>query len=230
MARVANPTLRQARSDDILAAARAHLVEAGLDGFSLRAVARRLELAPNSLYNYFPSLDDLITALILDAASRLADAIARADQGDGWPQRFRSICLGYRAWAVANPVDYNLIFGSPIPGYHAPAERTGPVISQSLICALQILAGAAREGALSIPPRYQRVPPSVAASLRHFAAGTDEPLPPALSALMFTAWSRLHGMLMLELHGHDDTALGDPTAFYAHNVDCLIEELGFHLS
>jgi AcrR family transcriptional regulator len=222
--------MRQARSDDILAAARAHLAEAGMDGFSLRAIARRLELAPNSLYNYFPSLDDLITALILDAAARLATTIERVAQNGSWSQRFRAICLSYRQWAVTHPVDYNLIFGNPIPGYHAPAERTNPVISQSFICGLHILAGAVRDGQLTISPRYQHVPPTVADSLKHFATGIDEPLPPALIALMFTAWSRLHGMLMLEIHGHDDTALGDPGAFYAHNVDCLIAELGFHPS
>lgn len=228
MARLANPTARQARADDILAAARAHLAEEGIAGFSLRAVARRLELAPNSLYNYFPSLEDLITALLVDAFKRLANAVAVADQGTTWRDRFAAVCTAYRAWAVTNRTDYDLIFGSPIPGYHAPAERTGPLAVQSFAAGLRVLNGAWRDGALTIPLHYQAVPPSVAVSLARQNIGEDADMPLVLNYLMFVAWARMHGMLMLENHGHDDEALGDPAAFFAHNIHCLIEEIGFH--
>lgn len=228
MARLKNLIVRQARADDILAAARAHLAQEGIAGFSLRAVARRLDLAPNSLYNYFPSLDDLITALLLDAFGRLAAAVSAADQGPTWRDRFVAVCMAYRAWAVANRTDYDLIFGSPIPGYDAPAERTGPLAVQSFAAGLQVLIGAWRAGVMTIPPHYQAMPPSVAVALSRQNMAQDANVPLALSYLMFVAWSRMHGMVMLENHGHDDHVLGDPPAFFTHNIRCLIDEIGFH--
>lgn len=228
MARLTNLTVRQARADNILAAARAHLAQEGIAGFSLRAVARRLDLAPNSLYNYFPSLDDLITALLVDAFKRLAAAVGAADQGLTWHDRFTAVCMAYRAWAVANRTDYDLIFGSPIPGYHAPGDLTGPLAMQSFAAGLRVLVGAWRAGALTLPPHYQAIPPSVAVSLARHNIAEDADVPLALSYLMFVTWVRMHGMIMLENHGHDDDVLGDPAAFFSHNISCLIAEIGFH--
>ena len=79
MARPINQQLHQGRTEEILVAARVQLTEEGLSGFSLRAVARRLELAPNTLYTYFPCLSDLITALLVDAFQSFSAAIQAAD-------------------------------------------------------------------------------------------------------------------------------------------------------
>ena len=47
--------------------ARAHLAESGAAGLSVRAIARELGLASSALYRYYPSRDDLLTRLIVDA-------------------------------------------------------------------------------------------------------------------------------------------------------------------
>ena len=31
-------------------------------------------------------------------------------------------CRAVRAWAVANPHEYALVYGSPVPGYRAPPD------------------------------------------------------------------------------------------------------------
>lgn len=226
MARPVNQQLRQSRSAEILAAARAQMAEEGLSGLSLRAIARRLGLAPNALYTYFPCLDDLITALLVDAFEQFGAAIAAADRpaSPDAAQRFRAVCMAYRAWAVAHPIDYDLIFGRPIPGFQAPEEVTTPLSIQALDVGLRVLVDAARAGQLQIPARYQRLPPEVT---RAVAAQPYHPdAPPALRALMLATWSRLHGLVTLEIHGNARAALGDPGAFYAHNVACLIAEIG----
>lgn len=226
MARPVNQQLRQARSEEILAAARAQLADEGLGGFSLRAIARRLDLAPNALYTYFPALDDLITALLVDAFQRFATAIAAADIAGSrdYARRFHAICMAYRAWAVAHPTDYDLIFGRPIPGYQAPAAITSPLSIRAFEVGLQILLAAARAGQLQLPSRYQDLPSDVAIAL---AAQPYHPdAPPALRAVMLSAWSRLHGLVTLEIHGNTREALGEPATFFAHNITCLIAEIG----
>ena len=229
MARSINQKFRQSRSDEILAAAREQLAAEGLSGFSLRAVARRLELAPNTLYTYFPSLDDLITALLLDAFASLVATLegAGAADADSCAERFRALCHAYRTWAVAHPTDYDLIFGQPIPGYQAPEHITSPLLNQAFAVGLQILADAAENGQLQIPAHYHHLPPEVAAAL------AAQPFPvdasPVLRSLMLSAWSRLHGLVTLELHGNARDAIGNPEAWFAHSISCLIAELGLSL-
>lgn len=226
MARPVNQQLHQARREEILVAARAQLAEEGLGGFSLRAIARRIELAPNALYTYFPCLDDLITALLVDAFQQFAAAIAAADNAEcpDYAHRFGSVCMAYRAWAVAHPTDYDLIFGRPIPGYHAPEAVTSPLAIQALSVGLGVLVDAARAGRLQPPPYYQDIPPTVATVI---AAQPYHPdASPALRSLMLSVWSRLHGMVMLEIHGNVDQAVGDFVGFYAHNVRALLVEIG----
>lgn len=228
MPRPINEQLRQARSEEILEAARAQLAAEGLAGFSLRAVARRLELAPNAIYNYYPSLDDLITALLLAAFSRFAQALQAADKPDAADSagRFAAVCAAYRSWAVANPIDYDLIFGRPIPGYQAPDALLGPVAGQGFAIALKILIDAWQAGQLSVPERYQAIPPGIAGFLAERGKAAEAGLPLALHYLMLTAWARLHGMVTLEIHGSGAHAIGDMAAFYQHGVACLIAEIG----
>jgi AcrR family transcriptional regulator len=208
VARSVNQKFRQSRTDDILTAAREQLAAEGLSGFSLRAVARRLELAPNTLYTYFPCLDDLITALLVHAFESLVVTLQGADNPGEHHcvRRFHALCHAYRAWAVAHPTDYDLVFGQPIPGYHAPERVTSPLLNQAFAVGLQLLADAARSGQLQIPAHYQHLPPEIAAAL------AAQPLPvdtaPVLRSLMFSVWSRLHGLVTLELHGNAREATG----------------------
>ena len=63
----------------ITAEARRQIAEHGADGLSLRAVARALGMASSALYRYFPSRDELLTALIVEAYTALGDALEAAD-------------------------------------------------------------------------------------------------------------------------------------------------------
>ena len=105
--------------------ARRQLASHGAEGLSLRAVARELGMVSSALYRYFPSRDDLLTALIIDAYDALgeaAEASAAAASADaaGGRGRWRALCAAIRGWALAHPHEYALIYGSPVPGYQAP--------------------------------------------------------------------------------------------------------------
>ncbi len=116
-------------TSEIKAEARRQVAEAGAQRLSLRAVARELGMASSALYRYFPSRDELLTALIIDAydalgesAERAAGAVARGDARGQW----RACCTAVRDWALAHPHEYALIYGTPVPGYQAPQETIGP--------------------------------------------------------------------------------------------------------
>ena len=129
----ASQTARQrARAEltrEIKEAARRQLAETGAPQLSLRAVARELGLVSSALYRYFPSRDDLLTALIIDAYDSLGEAAeaAAAANGTAGPRSgWRAVCHAVRDWARANPHEYALIYGSPVPGYQAPRDTVGP--------------------------------------------------------------------------------------------------------
>ncbi|HEX4587313.1 MAG TPA: TetR-like C-terminal domain-containing protein [Mycobacterium sp.] len=112
----------------IIELGRHHLVTQGAAGLSLRAVARDLGMVSSAVYRYVASRDDLLTLLLVDAYSELADAVDRAAAACGpWRDQLLAIAHAARAWAVDQPARWALLYGSPVPGYHAPRERTvGP--------------------------------------------------------------------------------------------------------
>ena len=113
----------------IKAVARQQMAEHGTAGLSLRGIAREMGITAPAIYNYFPRLDDLITALIVDAFTALADAIEAAEsavQSEACGPKILASCLAYREWAIAHPVDFQLIYGNPIPGYTRRRRSPSP--------------------------------------------------------------------------------------------------------
>jgi AcrR family transcriptional regulator len=114
---------------DIIAIGRRHLVTEGAAGLSVRAIARDLGMVSSAVYRYVASRDDLLTLLLIDAYTELADAVDRAQQSTpgSWADQVLAIARAARQWAVDQPACWALLYGSPVPGYHAPAELTvGP--------------------------------------------------------------------------------------------------------
>ena len=104
---------------EIKAAARSQLRTDGADALSLRAVARKLGVASSALYRYFPSRDDLLTALISDAYGDLASVAERAaveSAGQPFVERWVGLARAIRTWALGHRHEYALIYGSPVPG------------------------------------------------------------------------------------------------------------------
>jgi AcrR family transcriptional regulator len=112
----------------IIELGRRHLVTEGAAGLSLRAIARDLGMVSSAVYRYVASRDDLLTLLLVDAYSELADAVDRAGAAGGsWRDRLHAMAHAARAWAIDQPARWALLYGSPVPGYHAPREATmGP--------------------------------------------------------------------------------------------------------
>ena len=87
--------------------ARRQLAAEGAAKLSLRAVARELGMVSSALYRYFPSRDDLLTALIVDAYDAVGaaaeTALAAPPDPDDHPARWTAVCSAVRAWALAHP-------------------------------------------------------------------------------------------------------------------------------
>src|SRR5688572_25105861 len=186
---------------EITAAARRQLAEVGASGLSLRAVARDVGMVSSAVYRYFPSRDDLLTRLIIDGYDDLGAAAEAADDPAAAPvTRWLAVCRAVRAWALAHPHEYALLYGSPVPGYSAPrdtvraASRVGIVLGR-------ILGDAARAGVLP-PAAGERDPALISDDAVAILGGEHPALDETVRVRGLMAWSALFGTISFELFGH----------------------------
>ena len=220
---------RSATIAQIKAVARQQMTEHGTAGLSLRGIAREMGITAPAIYNYFPLLDDLITALIVDAFTALAESVEAAElhvRSEKCGMKILASYLAYREWAIAHPVDFQLIYGNPISGYFAPAEITVPLARRPFEGLARLFLEAYQTGELVVPAEYVPVPASISA---HFAtwlpeAGYD--FPDALLCLLMSGWARIHGMVMLELFEHLGPVVGHPADFYRYVLGAFLQRLG----
>jgi len=224
--------LNEQTRHEIKAIARALMQEKGTQGLSLRAIAREMGLTAPALYHYYPSMDDLITALIVDAftnhAHHVQTCIARArfKQLTAQEQLFEG-CLAYREWALSHRVDYQLIYGNPIPGYVAPKEVTVPAAKLMSETFLAVMNEAVATRAMRFSPNRCHVPPNIAEHFRtrFLPNATESEL--VVFYAMNLMWSVMHGLVALELTEHTPPVVGDAEAFYRaqiHNQFLFLEQ------
>lgn len=221
--RTARERVRAELIREITELARGQLASAGAAGLSLRGVAREMGMASSAVYRYFPSRDDLLTALIVDGYNALGAAAEKADgslpRGDH-AGRWFAACRAVREWALAHPHEYALVHGSPVPGYQAPGETAGPASRVAVVLGT-IISEAHGAGALD-PPAFCPPPPAPfapdAARLREaLLAGVSDDV--AARALL--AWSALIGTVSFELFGQFENVVTDCEAFFGHAVASL---------
>ncbi|MFF9083033.1 TetR/AcrR family transcriptional regulator [Streptomyces rubiginosohelvolus] len=185
------------------------IATAGASALSLNAIAKRMGVSGPALYRYFAGRDELITELIRDAYRSLADAVHAAAVTGADPAALAHVL---RDWALADPHRYFLIYGTPVPGYHAPDVITG--ISQEIMADL-LTAWTAFEPDAPAPPFAAHL-----ADHRDWAG--DHPAPPGVLRRALAFWTRLHGVLSLELAGHF-TGMGfDPALLFRAELDDLV--------
>lgn len=186
---------------DVGRVARSHLAERGAAALSVRAIARDLGLAPSALYRYYPSRDALLTRLIIESYDALGDAVesaeAEIDRADV-AGRFLTIGRTLRAWARANPNEYALIYGSPVPGYSAPQDTVDPATRTSRVL-IRLAADIEPSDALLRSPASRS--PLLEQQFRtaNEVAGVDADHD--VLAIGVGAWSMLFGMVSFELFG-----------------------------
>src|SRR6056297_1313276 len=216
--------------EEIKDTARALLAEQGAAGLSLRAIAKRMGMTAPGLYHYFGSINNLITALILDAFTQLAEAVETADAdvaSRGGAERLVAVAHAWRRWAIDHPIDFQLLYGSPIPTYEQPTDTTYPAARRSFVVTANIFAQAIERGEIDLPAEYRRLPPAIERSLDELTHVDCHDLAHQALYLAAISWARLHGHIMLELFHLIQPVISDVDALFAHEVNALIHQVGF---
>lgn len=229
--RTARERARAEITAEILDAGRRHLATEGATSLSLRAIARELGMASSAVYRYVASRDELLTRLIIDAYNSLGAAaeVSEAAQGrDDLAGRWAAICQAVRGWALANPNEYTLIYGSPVPGYVAPPDTIAPASRVSSLL-VQILVDAAARG-VDVPSATDQVGPASLAALAPVRAALPAEVPEVAVQTGLMLWAALFGTVSFELFGQFHNVVGDKPgdreAFFAECIRRWAGQLG----
>lgn len=197
------------------------LARHGAEGLSVREIARGLGVASSAIYRHVASREELLTLLLVDAYSELADCVAgavdaataAADREGAWAAALAALARSMRGWALANPAKWALLYGSPVPGYAAPAQETmgpGTAVVARFLAILQ-------EGERCAEER-----PELSAGLAEVLMGevgelgleAGPGLDPRLAADAVEAWSALVGLISAEVFEQ----LGAEVAAYGEEI------------
>jgi AcrR family transcriptional regulator len=181
---------------------------AGASALSLNAIARQMGMSGPALYRYFANRDELITELITDAYRSLADTFRAASESGA---DLTTLANALRTWALADPQRYFLVYGTPVPGYHAPDFVT-QIASEIMAPLLDACVALPSDGPATPFDTHLE-------GHRQWADG--HPAPAAALHRALTFWTRLHGILSLELAGHFAGMDFDPAQLFTAELDSL---------
>lgn len=197
----------------------------GAPTLSLRAIARELKITAPAIYNYFRDRDALVTALVIDAYTSLGDwqvearnAIPEGQLVEG----LRAIGMAYRRWALTHPQRYLLIFGTPIPGYEAPMPEVLPSAARSLSALVSVIDALRVNGRLQAAdfPQIKKGHEQQFEIWKSYAGNHDIL---SLSVAMIV-WSRVHGLVSLEIAGDMPPFGVDGAALYRYEIESIIHQ------
>jgi AcrR family transcriptional regulator len=216
------PTRAEARLlqiERIKSTSRRLMAERGAPGLSLREVAREMGLVSSALYRYFPTRDDLLTALIVDAYNDLGDfaerAARRVPRVDSRRQ-FHAAASAIRKWAKTNPNEYALLYGSPVPGYQAPQFTVEPAARVALVLG-SVIAEAWQQSDAEVDDGDGSTMKGLLETRNLDAVMPGVPESVRLLSLM--VWSQIFGCISFELFGHYKGSVRNANRFFSIVVD-----------
>lgn len=215
--------------DRIIAIASRHLAADGAAALSLRAVARELGVVSSAIYRYVPNRDALLTLLVVDGYDQLADSVDAAlatDPGAAPLERCRIVAGAFRAWGLAEPARFGLIFGTPIPGYEAPRETVSSG-TRVIVTLLAALSDGVADGSVAVD---RPVGEAMAAQLARIRTddeiGAVAAVPDPVLAAGVGLWGQLVGTTTLEVFGwYGADSFTEPGALFDDAIDRHLDGL-----
>ncbi|WP_262706000.1 MULTISPECIES: TetR/AcrR family transcriptional regulator [Streptomyces] len=260
MATARRERYRKQTREEAKAVALAQLAESGTAGISVNAIAKAMGMTGPALYRYFASRDELLTELITDTYRDLAETLAQAVAEAAPADRFRAMARAMRDWAKRQPDRYLLIYGTPVPGYHAPPETAeiAAGMMRTIFDACSTVGdadgatahgatahgatahgatahGATAHGATAhggnahggTTSHEQQPLTELEAELARHLEGVGSWVPGEepggeLKGRALRTWTRLHGVISLDVQGQF-TGMGfDPSVLFEAEIDALV--------
>ena len=201
------------------------IAERGAPVLSLRAIARELGITAPAIYNYYPRRDDLVTALIIDTYADFGNAQLAAINdipAKDLMERLMAVGVAYRQWALKYPERYQLIFGTPIPGYVAPLDKVLPIAARSLTALVSVLEALRVQNKLQVTRDLPVDPDKLVMFETWKKVGMEVDIQSFSIAVL--VWARVHGLVSLEISNNLPPFGPSPDALYQYELDAIGKE------
>jgi AcrR family transcriptional regulator len=219
---------------EIKRTARRVLVDQGVDGLALRAVARQMGMTAPALYRYFSSREDLVENVVADLYDELCEVLEgvrdAADPATPGVQLLHT-ARAFRTWATTHHAEFGLLFGSAGEGVlpddvrvygERPAQlaaaRFGSVFAE-------LVARVYLERGFPVPDDGD-LEPALLHQLEEWCTKMPVTLPLGVMSVFLSCWIRLYGMVCMEVFGHLRFALEDPEPMFEAELRALSAVLG----
>ncbi|GGQ58002.1 TetR/AcrR family transcriptional regulator [Couchioplanes azureus] len=222
--------LRAETVTEIKDAARRLLVAGGPTAISLRATARDVGLTAPALYRYFANLDALVTAIVTDLFEELRAAVAdvaAAHAAEDPLTRIGHMARGFRRWSLAHPAEFALMFGSPLPGVTPLAQREPPLHEAGARFGETFFAVMGEHYARHpFEDEPHDLPDSALRELfRPYLETFGDRFPLPVIYMFVTSWTRLYGIVAMEVFGHLAWALTDVDTLFDVELTRALRQL-----
>ncbi len=221
---------RRELDDRIVAAAEQQIATDGAPGLSLRAVAREVGVTVSALYRYYPSRDDLLTELLTRTFRDQADAVIAAASREPDPGAALATAMRtYREWALAHPHRFELAYGTPVPGYEAPPERTvmeGARLGDFLNGLVTQAWQRGQVAGEAIALRSRRLGDETAVEFAGLAQRRGYTMPIPVLAATLDAFVRIHGFTVMEVFGQLRPLAADASGWFEETLADALSDLG----
>jgi AcrR family transcriptional regulator len=221
--------LRTSTVSEIKDGARRLLVTGGVEAVSLRAIARDMGMTAPAIYRYFPSLEALVVALTGDLFDELRGEVeaARAGAGDDPLGQILAMARAFRSWSVGHPAEFGLMFGSAVPGVSTFEEmcqdenHPGALFGRPFVEAFLALA---RRRPLRTPP-VEVIAEQLGPALGPLRISHGD-LPVEVAWAFLSGWTRLNGLVSMEVNNHLQWAVTDVAALFELELAAFAQQLG----
>jgi AcrR family transcriptional regulator len=199
----------------------AQIVEGGPGALSLNGIAKAMGMSGPAMYRYFASREDLVATLVTESFEDLADTLAEV-ASEARPQapegRFRALAHGFRRWALESPHRYRLVFGSTYGTGALDPARIIPAATRSMAAILSAL------DELEQSPTPPVSDPVLGHELEEWGKrqGSGAVRDEGVLLLGLVAWTRLHGIISLEIEGFFLQVGVNPARVFDSEIDHLI--------
>lgn len=213
---------------EIQSTARKLLVAEGWEGLSLRAIARAMGMSAPALYRYYGSREELVAALVAALKVEMTEALERArDNAPNLGSKLLETSRAFRAWAVAHPAEFTLIFASPVIGLDRPSATNLTNLTEDRFSGVfgTLIAELYLTRPFPIPSDHEIEAP-LAQQLSAWCETFPFPLPLGLTQVFLSCWIRLYGVVSMEAFNQLKFALTDASAMFEVELRGLARLLG----
>jgi len=224
--------MRAATQSELTGAARALLLEGGIEAVTVRSIAAKLGMTAPAIYRYFDSREELLNALVDDLYDELADylyASLERRRREPLAARFVGASRAYRQWALDHPAEFGLLFGAPIPGvgHSPPAGSDAEGLRGHRFGQLWLELFVELSQTSAVPLVWRRpIPTSLRQQVERYLAALGDPVDVDTALMYLSCWERLYGSVCTEVFGHLSFALSDAEELFEDHLADVAVRLG----